>query len=110
VLLVAGALFLLSLRLRGRTSNVLFLLIVTGLILGLIYLSKVTMALVGVILFLIALTALLLVLLFRSGEKKTTVSDFILIGIFPEMFVLLQHSDPSPWFRHFTRAIKSGFL
>jgi len=69
VLLVVGALFLLSVRLRARTSNVVFPVIVTVLILGLIYLSKVTMALVGVILVLIALVALLVVLSLRRSQE-----------------------------------------
>jgi hypothetical protein len=69
VLLVVGALFLLSLRLRAKTGDVVFLVIITMLIVGLIYLSKVTMALVGVILLLIALVALLVVLLIRALNK-----------------------------------------
>ena len=66
VLLVVGALFLLSIRLSAGARNVVFLIIVTMLIIGLIYLSKVTMALLGVILFLTALVALLVILFLRK--------------------------------------------
>ena len=69
VILVVGALFLLSIRLSAWTRNVVFLVIVTMLILGLIYLSKVTMTLLGVVLTLIAVVALLVVLLVRTMNK-----------------------------------------
>jgi hypothetical protein len=69
VLLVVGALFLLGLRLKPQTSNVLFLAIVALLILGLIYLSKVTMTLFGLILFLAALVVALIILHLRGLNK-----------------------------------------
>jgi hypothetical protein len=69
VLFVVGLLFLLGLRLRARTSNAVFLVIITVLILGLIYVSKVTLALLGTILFLIALVALLTLLLLRGSYR-----------------------------------------
>lgn len=61
VILVVGVLFLVSLRLRTRSSTLVLLLIVTLLLLGLIYLSKLTMALVGATLFLAALVVLLII-------------------------------------------------
>ena len=69
VLLIVGALFLLGLRLKPQTSNILFLAVVTLLILGLIYLSKVTMAMFGFILLLIALVIALIILLLRGLNK-----------------------------------------
>ena len=69
VLLIVGGLFLLGLRLKPQTSNIFFLVIVTLLILGLIYLSKVTMAMFGFILLLIALVIALIILLLRGLNK-----------------------------------------
>ena len=66
MLLVVEVLFLLSIRLRAGASSVVFLVIVMLMIVGLIYLSKVTMSLVGVILMLIAAVALLVFLLIRA--------------------------------------------
>ena len=69
VVLVVGALFLLTFRLKPRTTNIVFLAIVTVLIIGLIYLSKFTMALLDVILFLVVVVALLIVLFLRNLYK-----------------------------------------
>lgn len=69
VLLIVGTLFLLSLRLKPRTGNILFLVVVALLILGVIYLSKVTMAMFGFILILIALVIALIILLLRGLNK-----------------------------------------
>ena len=69
MLFVVGALFLLGLRFRGQISNLVFLAIITILIVGLIYVSKITMALLGTILFLVALVALLVVVLLRASSR-----------------------------------------
>jgi len=69
VVLVVGVLFLLTFRLRPRTTNIVFLAIVTVLIVGLIYLSRFTMALLDVTLFLIVVVALLIVLFLRNLYK-----------------------------------------
>ena len=69
VLLIVGGLFLLGLRLKPQTSNIFFLVIVTLLILGLIYLSKVTMAMFGFILLLTTLVIVLIILLLRGLNK-----------------------------------------
>lgn len=69
VLLVVGGLFLISLRLRPRTGNVVFLGIIAVLIVGLLSLGKLTMALIDIILFLLAVVVLLAVLLIRGLSK-----------------------------------------
>ena len=59
VLLVVGILFLLSVRMKAWSRNVFFIVIITVLILGLIYMSKITYALLGFILLLISTIAIL---------------------------------------------------
>jgi hypothetical protein len=82
-----GALFLLGLRLKPRTSNVLFLAMVMLLILGLIYLSKVTMAMFGFILLLIALVIALIILLLRGMNKARWSSCNLDKGCIHETFL-----------------------
>jgi hypothetical protein len=60
VLLIVGVLFLLTVRLRTPSSNVVLLLVVGLLLVGLISLSKLAMALFGGIVFLVVLVALLI--------------------------------------------------
>ena len=60
VLAIIGILFLLSLRLRARTSSVTFLLIIAGLLVVLISLSRMMMALFHVAIVLGALLVLLI--------------------------------------------------
>jgi hypothetical protein len=67
VILIVGVLFLLSVRLRTASSNAVLLLVVALLLVGLISLSKLTMALFGGILFLMALVALLVLFSFRHS-------------------------------------------
>lgn len=59
VLFVVGILFLLSVRMKAWPRNVFFIVIITVLFLGLIYLSKITYALLGFILLLISMIAIL---------------------------------------------------
>jgi hypothetical protein len=65
VLLVVGVLLLLSVRLRTPRGNMVLVLVIAILLVGLISLSKLTMALFGAVMFLVALLALLVLLHFR---------------------------------------------
>jgi len=65
VVLVVGVLFLLSVRLRVNVNSAVLLLIIALLLVGLISLSKLTMALFGAIVFLVALLPLLILFAFR---------------------------------------------
>jgi hypothetical protein len=67
VILVVGVLLLLSVRLRTPRSNIVLLLVIAFLLLGLISLSKLTMALFGAVVFLVALLALLVLAYFRRS-------------------------------------------
>jgi hypothetical protein len=67
VLVIIGILFLLGLRLRARTSNVILLFIIGVLLVALISLSKLTMALFRAILFLGALLVLFVLISFRHS-------------------------------------------
>lgn len=67
VLLVVGMLFLLTIRLRTRTSNVILTLIIALLLLALISLGKMTMALFSATLFLGALLVLFISISFRHS-------------------------------------------
>jgi hypothetical protein len=67
VLLVVGFLFLLGVRLRTRSSTIMLVLIVGLLLVGLISLSKLTMALFGAALLLGAIVVLLVLISFRRS-------------------------------------------
>jgi K+-sensing histidine kinase KdpD len=67
VLVIIRILFLLGLRLRARTSNVILLFIIAVLLVALISLSKLTMALFRATLFLGALLVLFVLISFRHS-------------------------------------------
>jgi len=67
ILLIVGGLFLLSVRLRTPSSNIVLLLVVVLLLVGLISLSKLAMVLFGGIVFLVALFALFVFFSFRHS-------------------------------------------